>query len=80
MVLELEAQADKVFANADQLKQVFLNLTVNAADAMEATSERPQGGQLRVRTRSFAGESLVKERTLVASLYDEAQIRFSSRL
>ena len=61
VVLELEAQPDKVFANADQLKQVFLNLTVNAADAMEATSERPQGGQLRVRTRSFEGESLVKE-------------------
>jgi signal transduction histidine kinase len=59
--LELEAQPDRVFANADQLKQVFLNLTVNAADAMEATSERPQGGQLRVRTRSFEGESLVKE-------------------
>jgi signal transduction histidine kinase len=33
---------------------------VNAADAMEATNERPQGGQLRVHTRSFAGESLVK--------------------
>ena len=61
VVLELEAQPDRVFANADQLKQVFLNLTVNAADAMEATSERPQGGQLRVRTRSFEGESLVKE-------------------
>ncbi|MES0397130.1 MAG: ATP-binding protein, partial [Syntrophobacteria bacterium] len=45
----------------DQLKQVFLNLMVNAADAMEATNERPQGGQLRVHTRSFAGESLVKK-------------------
>jgi len=61
VALELEAQLDKVFANADQLKQVFLNLTVNAADAMEATSERTQGGQLRVRTRSFEGGNLVKE-------------------
>ncbi|MDH3558253.1 MAG: ATP-binding protein [Deltaproteobacteria bacterium] len=60
VALELEAQPDKIFANADQLKQVFLNLMVNAADAMEATSERPQGGQLRVRTRSFAGGNLVK--------------------
>ena len=59
--LELEAQSDTVLANADQLKQVFLNLMVNAADAMAATSQRPQGGQLRVSTRSLAGESLVKE-------------------
>lgn len=61
VVLELEAESDTVFAKADQLKQVFLNLMVNAADAMEATNERPQGGQLRVHTRSFAGESLVKK-------------------
>jgi signal transduction histidine kinase len=61
VVLELEAESDTVFAKADQLKQVFLNLMVNAADAMEATDERPQGGQLRVNTRSFAGESLVKK-------------------
>ena len=61
VVLELEAESDTVFAKADQLKQVFLNLMVNAADAMEATNERPQGGQLRVHTRSFAGESLVRK-------------------
>ncbi len=61
VVLELKAESDTVFAKADQLKQVFLNLMVNAADAMEATNERPQGGQLRVHTRSFAGESLVKK-------------------
>jgi signal transduction histidine kinase len=61
VVLELKAELDTVFANADQLKQVFLNLMVNALDAMEATIERSQGGQLRVHTRSFAGESLVKK-------------------
>ena len=61
VVIELEAETDTVFAKADQLKQVFLNLMVNAADAMEATNERPQGGQLRIHTRSFAGESLVKK-------------------
>ena len=61
VVLELKAETDTVFAKADQLKQVFLNLMVNAADAMEATNERPQGGQLRIHTRSFAGESLVKK-------------------
>jgi signal transduction histidine kinase len=61
VVFELTAESDTVFAKADQLKQVFLNLMVNAADAMEATNERPQGGQLRINTRSFAGESLVKK-------------------
>ncbi|MGD8504416.1 MAG: ATP-binding protein, partial [Syntrophobacterales bacterium] len=47
-----------VSANPDQLKQVFLNLMVNAADAMAATSERLQGGQLAVSTRSSQGKSL----------------------
>jgi signal transduction histidine kinase len=61
VVIELKAESDTVFAKADQLKQVFLNLMVNAADAMEATNERSQGGQLRVHTRSFAGKSLVKK-------------------
>jgi signal transduction histidine kinase len=60
VVLELEAQADIVFANADQLKQVFLNLMVNAADAMEGTSDRPQGGELHVRTQAFAGGNLIR--------------------
>jgi signal transduction histidine kinase len=59
VVLELEAQADTVFANADQLKQVFLNLMVNAADAMEGTSDRAQGGELHVRTRAVADGSSI---------------------
>jgi signal transduction histidine kinase len=63
VVLKLEAQRDVVFANADQLKQVFLNLVVNAADAMEATGDRPQGGELHVRTRVLAEESLIQERS-----------------
>ncbi|MGD8370767.1 MAG: ATP-binding protein [Syntrophobacterales bacterium] len=58
VTLELQAQADRVSANPDQLKQVFLNLMVNAADAMAATSERLQGGQLAVSTRSSQGKSL----------------------
>jgi signal transduction histidine kinase len=61
--LEFKAQGDTVFANADQLKQVFLNLMVNAADAMAAAGERPQGGQLRVNTHSVVGESLIQEST-----------------
>ena len=63
IVLELKARTDMVFANADQLKQVFLNLMVNAADAMEGTSDRAQGGELYVRTRALAEESLIQERS-----------------
>jgi signal transduction histidine kinase len=54
--LELKAESDTVFANADQLKQVFLNILVNAADAMAARSDGSQGGQLCVSTRSLPGE------------------------
>jgi len=40
-----------VWANADHLKQVFLNLVLNAIDAMSApAAEGTQGGTLRVRT------------------------------
>jgi signal transduction histidine kinase len=63
VVLELEAHSDVVFANADQLKQVFLNLVVNAADAMEGTNDRPQGGELHVRTRALAEKSLIQEKS-----------------
>jgi signal transduction histidine kinase len=59
--LELNAQSDTVFANADQLKQVFLNLVVNAADAMESTGERSQAGRLHVSTRSLEGGKLLSE-------------------
>ena len=63
LVLELKARRDMVFANADQLKQVFFNLMVNAKDAMEGTSNRAQGGELHVRTRALAEESLIQERS-----------------
>jgi two-component system NtrC family sensor kinase len=61
VILELEAHPDMVFANSDQLKQVFLNLMVNAADAMEGTGDRQQGGELHVRTWVLAGENLIRE-------------------
>jgi len=58
--LDLSAEPDVVYANGDQLRQVFLNLVVNAADAMARTGDRSQGGQLRVSTRTVPRESLAR--------------------
>jgi two-component system NtrC family sensor kinase len=58
VTLDLSAEPDIAYANSDQLRQVFLNLMVNAADAMAATDERSQGGELRVSTRTVPRESL----------------------
>ncbi|MFP3871171.1 MAG: sensor histidine kinase, partial [Syntrophobacteria bacterium] len=51
VIQSLAAQPDRVFANADQLKQVFLNLLVNAVDAI---SSKGGGGELRLSTRTTA--------------------------
>jgi signal transduction histidine kinase len=58
--LDLTAQPDTVLANADQLKQVFLNLMVNAGDAMAVTCDRSQGGRLRLSSRWLSEEILKK--------------------
>jgi signal transduction histidine kinase len=58
VAFDLSAEPDIAYANSDQLRQVFLNLVVNAADAMAATEERSQGGELRVGTRTLSRESL----------------------
>ncbi|EFO78986.1 GAF sensor signal transduction histidine kinase [Oscillochloris trichoides DG-6] len=44
-VTELGSDIPAIIAHADQLRQVFLNIILNACDAM------PDGGDLRVRTR-----------------------------
>ncbi|MDQ3651076.1 MAG: ATP-binding protein [Acidobacteriota bacterium] len=51
LMTDLEASAPPISADADQLQQVFLNLLLNARDAM------PDGGEIMVRTRYSARDS-----------------------
>lgn len=43
LVLDLAAKTDIVLANPDQLRQVFLNLIINAADAILSMEDRLKG-------------------------------------
>lgn len=49
VVLEFERELPKIHARADQLKQVFLNLLMNAQQSMEASK-----GRITVRTASIS--------------------------
>ncbi len=52
--LDLAAEQDSVWANDEQLRQIFLNLLLNAADAIAARSEGNDGA-IWIRTRCMAG-------------------------
>ncbi len=56
MIFTPDQNLPEVICNGDQLRQVFLNLVMNAIDAM------PNGGTLTVRTMALANASLVEVR------------------
>jgi signal transduction histidine kinase len=56
ILLSLNAKNDKVKADSNQLRQVFLNLAINAADAIAAREER-QEGELVIKTEIDTNDS-----------------------
>jgi signal transduction histidine kinase len=52
----LEAQDDTVIADANQLRQVFLNLIINAADAI-ASSQKETKGELIIKSNIILADS-----------------------
>lgn len=52
--LDLSAEQDWVWANEEQLRQIFLNLLLNAADAIAARTDDNEGA-IRIRTRCETG-------------------------
>jgi signal transduction histidine kinase len=67
--LELDTSLPPIMASADQLKQVFLNLFLNARDAM------PHGGELLVQTRiaQVYDSIMLAEKYLVVRVRDDGE-------
>ena len=67
--LELDETLPPILASADQLKQVFLNLFLNARDAM------PNGGELLVQTRIAQRQDsiVLAEKHLVVRVRDDGE-------
>ena len=55
--LDLGAENDRVFADSNQLRQVFLNLMLNAADAIDSYPSS-DNGRLIIRSSNAQGDSL----------------------
>jgi len=58
----LEATDDKVVADANQLRQVFLNLIINAADAM-ASGQKETQGELKIMSNVILAEGEANPKT-----------------
>jgi len=70
--LQLSAEKDVILADAEQLRQVFLNLAINAADAI-AAGENIYDGQLTIQTEvlsPFDRGALKQQETLKIMLED----------
>ncbi len=57
VTIERESEPVSVFADPDQMKQAFLNILMNAIDAM-----RPKGGLLSIRTKVMGGSAEISVR------------------
>jgi signal transduction histidine kinase len=55
--LDLTAEIDRVKSDPNQLHQVFLNLAINAADAISADAQK-ESGHLEISSRLNPGESI----------------------
>ncbi len=67
----LEAEKDTIFADSDQLRQVFLNLIINASDAVSASEEK--NGMLSIRTMGLSRsdpDALNRQETLKVMFRD----------
>jgi len=72
ILLDKKAKKDRVLADPDKLKQVFLNLSMNAIDAMGAnqTKGKSQKNMLLIRT-SLSSEAKPDKRINVSKIYIE---------
>ncbi len=69
---QLEAGHDQLWADGDQLRQVFLNLLLNAADAIRA-AVRPGDGVIRIATESEDGGGPGAEKWLAIRFQDNGE-------
>ena len=67
--IELDADQDAVWANTDQLRQVFLNLLLNAADAISMRADR-ENGVVRIRTRTLDSNANEKSQRIQIDFED----------
>jgi len=68
----LEADDDRLWANGDHLRQVFLNVLLNAADAIRGTG-RAQGGRIGIATACMDPKAPQTARWLAIDFQDNGE-------